>query len=94
MYYLRYEQRFEYLSLKSLENRSKIKILTTIFNIKSKSQLIPMRWFKSIQFINNERTGVCPKMNKNRISLCEKCFLSFAKYIFNDLPIQIRNENN
>ncbi len=92
MYYLRYEQRFEYLSLKSLENRRKIQILTTIFNMKYKSQLIPMRWFKAIKFINNERTGVCPKWTK--IGLFEKCFITFAKYIFNDLPIQIRNENN
>jgi len=75
-----YEQRLKFLKLKSLENRKYIRILTIIFNIKTKSNRIPNEWYNEINFNTNNRNGTYILLNRNRINLCDKSFLYYAKW--------------
>ena len=88
-----YEQRLNFLNIKSIESRRKISALKLVFDVKSKSPKIPINWFDHFVF-QNTRNGIKLKTDFKRIDLIDKKYFNYCIKLFNLLPFNIRNECN
>ena len=91
---LNYSQRLKEFGLKSLHNRRIIKVLKFVQKIRVFSETLPYEWNTRLNFIENERNGAKIVNEFLRISKCEKSMFYFCEKLFNDLPLNIRNEKN
>jgi len=86
-----YCDRLLYLKLDSLEMRRKIKILKTIFMLKYE-KVNHLYHLKSRYNFVNTRNGCKIEKPFSRTNICDKNFLIHSIDLFNNLPIDARNE--
>jgi hypothetical protein len=89
-----YNERLKKLCLNTLSVRRNIKILKFTQKIRLNRESIPNDWNSRLSFVENDRTGTKIVNELIRISKCENSFFYFSSNIFNNLPINIRNETN
>ena len=89
---LKYEERLKFLKLHSLKKRREIQILKIVFKIRTKSSKICENWLSEIEFYESKRNGILCRVPLKRIELVEKYLFNNAIKLFNDLPINVRNE--
>ena len=88
---LNFIQRLEFLDLKPLIVRKKLKVLKITFRTIYDYNDIPISW-KKLLIINKTRNGILVQQIHNRINLCDNNLFAMSSKLFNSLPINIRNE--
>ena len=91
IYDLNYKNRIEFLGLKSLELRNVIQMMKYIYKLKTCHPDIKQSLINQINFsmCNNECFA---QSRANRIKLSDKYIISYCCKLFNNLPVEIRNE--
>jgi len=90
---LTYTQRLQNLNLEPLKIRRYTKCLIIVFKCINHYNTVPNLW-KNIFKFKSTRNGLILDIPITRLKFCDKNFFINSMYIFNNLPIFIRNEKN
>jgi hypothetical protein len=91
---LKYNQRLDFLNLKSLECRRKVLVMKIVYKCINRHKDIPNNWLSKYIISENDRNGRLILKSRTRNEFCDKNFFIYSIDSFNQLPRHVRDESN